>query len=474
MAVDATSPEPLAPGSVTVIDVASRRVDTVVAVGSGPGQPLVSGGKVYVPNMFDDTVSVISTVTNTLIKTIHVPVGTNGALSVDKSRIYYPFNRPQENGLAIISVANDTVLGKIKTTYPPSLTVFAPNGKTAYVVDQEVGRYVNGRYEPGAYFVAKVDLVNNTATPLGTGYSGRGRPTLQISPDGSRLYIVGDFAVVLALPSHKVLTSTLMSRSIDSFQMEPHGTKGYGTPIDGDVAVVLHAPVTEHVWKDHNSDAATDVLARDANGALWLYPGNADKNWLRRKQVGSEWNTMNLITTPGDFNGDLNPDVLARDSNGDLWLYPGDGDSNWLPRSKVGVGWNAVTAVVTPGDFNLDGKADVLARDAAGDLWLYPGNGTGGWLARVKIGTGWNEITTILGQGNTSEPGSDILGRDQAGRLWLYQLTTTGQWLDRQLVGIGWNVMTAMLTPGDLDGDDHPDVLARDGSGDLWLYPGTQ
>lgn len=45
-AVDATSPEPPAPGSVTVIDVASRRVDTVVAVGSGPGQPLVAGGSV--------------------------------------------------------------------------------------------------------------------------------------------------------------------------------------------------------------------------------------------------------------------------------------------------------------------------------------------------------------------------------------------------------------------------------------------
>ncbi len=476
-AVDATPSDTLELDSVAVIDVASRSVDAVIPVGWGPGRPLVTGGKVYVPNTYDETVSIINAATNTLIKTMPAPGLQTGPLSVDKSRIYYPSCKeptPQECGLSIISVATDTVLGTIKTTSPPSVPVFAPNGTTAYVVDQEPGRYVNNRYEPGAYFVARVDLVNNTATALKDSYSGRAKPALQISPDGSRLYIVGGYALVLALPSHKIVASTYMAdNQVSSFQLEPRGTKGYGTTIDRG-AVVLHAPVMEHVRKDYNSDGATDVLARDANGVLWLYPGNANKDWLPRKQVGSGWNAMNLITTPGDFNGDGNPDVLARDSIGDLWLYPGDGNSDWLPRSKVGVGWNAMTALVTPGDFNFDGKADALARDAAGDLWLYPGNGAGGWLPRAKLGAGWNEMTTILGPGNTSDPGNDILGRDQAGVLWRYQRTNDGQWLNRGLVGVGWNVMTAMVTPGDLDGDDLPDILARDSAGDLWLYPGIE
>ncbi|MFW0774443.1 hypothetical protein ACLRGI_14885 [Paenarthrobacter nitroguajacolicus] len=38
-----------------------------------------------------------------------------------------------------------------------------------------------------------------------------------------------------------------------------------------------------------------DLLARDAGGALWLYPGNGKSGWLPRGLVGSGWNAMNLI-----------------------------------------------------------------------------------------------------------------------------------------------------------------------------------
>ena len=45
-------------------------------------------------------------------------------------------------------------------------------------------------------------------------------------------------------------------------------------------------------------------------------------------------------------------------------------------------------------------------------------------------------------------------------------------WLPRRQVGSGWWGMNAIVTPGDFNGDSHPDVLARDTSGNLWLYPG--
>lgn len=97
-----------------------------------------------------------------------------------------------------------------------------------------------------------------------------------------------------------------------------------------------------------------------------------------------------------DFNGDRKTDVLAGDAAGALWLYPGDGAGSWLPTLQVGSGWNIMTALIAPGDFNGDGHSDVLARDGAGALWLYPGNGSGGWLARVQVGSGWSGMTARI------------------------------------------------------------------------------
>ena len=97
------------------------------------------------------------------------------------------------------------------------------------------------------------------------------------------------------------------------------------------------------------------------------------------------------------MNSDGAADVLARESaTGVLWLYRGNGAGGWLPRMRVGSGWNVMTAVVSPGDFNGDRRPDLLARDGAGVLWLYPGNGAGGFLSRVQVGPGWNGLAPLF------------------------------------------------------------------------------
>ena len=102
------------------------------------------------------------------------------------------------------------------------------------------------------------------------------------------------------------------------------------------------------------------------------------------------------ILGPGDFSGDGNVDILARDASGYLWLYPGNGAGGWKTRVKAGSGWNGFTSILVPGDFDGDGHVDVMARSSDGALWLYPGNGAGGWKARSKVGSGWNIFSTIL------------------------------------------------------------------------------
>lgn len=232
-------------------------------------------------------------------------------------------------------------------------------------------------------------------------------------------------------------------------------------------------PPVSGLWKDFNSDSKADVIARDSEGTLWIYPGNGSGGFLPRALSGIGWNIMSAIVPTPDFNGDGRSDVLGRDTAGDLWLYPGNGTGGWQPRVKNGQGWNGMSVIFAPGDFNGDGKADVLARDDSGALWLYPGNGAGGFLSRLQVGSAWNVMSFIFSPGDFNGDGmNDVLARESGGYLWLYPGNGSGGWLARQQVGTGWNSMSAILGPGDFSGDGNPDVLARDSAGRLWLYPG--
>lgn len=225
-----------------------------------------------------------------------------------------------------------------------------------------------------------------------------------------------------------------------------------------------------------NTGYNDDLLARDAAGDLWVYPGDGRGDWKPRFKMGQGWNAMTAIIGAGKFQSEFNDDLLARDANGDLWLYPGTGGGSLKPRTQVGTGWNAMTAIMGPGDFDGDYCADVIARDVQGRLWLYPGDHQGGWHPRVQIGEGWNVMTALIGRGDFNEDGKrDVMARDTAGRLWLYPGDGQGGWLPRLQVGEGWNTMTAIIATGRFDGNypGYSQIIARDTNGDLWLYPGV-
>ena len=224
---------------------------------------------------------------------------------------------------------------------------------------------------------------------------------------------------------------------------------------------------------DFNRDGVTDLVARDASGHLWLYPGNGGGGFTSRRQMGVGWNTMTAIVTPGDVTGDRNADIIGRDTTGRLWLYPGNGASSFLAKRQIGSGWNAMTAITNAANLNGTGRPDLLARDATGNLWLYPLTGNAVFAPRSKVGSGWNGYT-ILGPGDVSGDGrADILARDPAGSLWLYRGNGAGRVGGRTLVSTGWAAMTALVTPGNWDRAAGNDLLARDAAWALWLHQGN-
>ncbi|MDR0416460.1 MAG: VCBS repeat-containing protein, partial [Propionibacteriaceae bacterium] len=94
------------------------------------------------------------------------------------------------------------------------------------------------------------------------------------------------------------------------------------------------------------------------------------------------------FTLAADMTGDGRGEILAVDAAGALWLYPGRANGGVSAPIRIGWGWQGIR-VYGPGDLDSDGKADLLAIRSNGTLWLYPGLGGGKVGQAVKVGQGW-------------------------------------------------------------------------------------
>ncbi|MFJ9589240.1 trypsin-like serine protease [Streptomyces acidicola] len=151
---------------------------------------------------------------------------------------------------------------------------------------------------------------------------------------------------------------------------------------------------------DLTGDALPDLVALDADGSVYLYPGKGNGQFNSKiKVVSGAWKGMKLMGR-GDLTGDGKADLLVRYPDGTLYLYPGTGKASapWSSRVKARTGWN-FTSYITNGDVNGDGIADVMARDSGGTLWLYRGTGKASsdlFSSRISLGTGFNQYNLMF------------------------------------------------------------------------------
>ncbi|WP_234386578.1 FG-GAP repeat domain-containing protein [Streptomyces sp. ERV7] len=96
---------------------------------------------------------------------------------------------------------------------------------------------------------------------------------------------------------------------------------------------------------DLTGDGKADIVARGGDGTLWLYKGtgNYKAPFEGRTKIGGGWNTYNALVSSGDVDLDGTTDLLGRDAAGALYLYKGTGSAAapYKPRVKIGNGgWN--------------------------------------------------------------------------------------------------------------------------------------
>jgi hypothetical protein len=128
-------------------------------------------------------------------------------------------------------------------------------------------------------------------------------------------------------------------------------------------------------------------------------------------------------------------------------------------------------------DWSGDGNPDLVAVNSDGALLMYRTHGAGVFAAGggVQIGSGWSGFTAVFTPGDWNGDGHpDVLARQSDGTLLLYRGDGDGGWItgNGEPIGSGWSGFTALLAPGDFTGGGKPDLLARASDGTLYLYRG--
>ncbi|WP_203986125.1 beta-propeller fold lactonase family protein [Sphaerisporangium rufum] len=164
--------------TVSVIDTATNTVIRTVAVGDGPWGVAFSpdGTRAYVTNSGSATVSVIETVAHTVVGTIALPAGSaphGVVVRPDGNRVYVA-GRDSDRVYAI-DPATGAVAGSVAVGALPWGLAITPDGARLYVGQEGVNH---------------VTVINTaTETVSGTLSAGNVPWTVALSPNGSRLYV---------------------------------------------------------------------------------------------------------------------------------------------------------------------------------------------------------------------------------------------------------------------------------------------
>ncbi|MFE9801064.1 FG-GAP repeat domain-containing protein [Streptomyces goshikiensis] len=247
---------------------------------------------------------------------------------------------------------------------------------------------------------------------------------------------------------------------------------------------------------DVNSDGRPDMFAVDASSNLTLYGGTGNGALAPRILLteNGSWSGA-LLTHRGDWTEDFYEDLVARKADGTLWLYPNSGQGEFTedtrqriqffkdPDTGLELDPATIKQIVSVGDLTPDGEShhpDFVA--VIGDqLWFLPGYSSGNIQVGYQIGTsGWG-VMEIGTSGDVDGDGFlDLIARSTAsGELRVYHGKSRGDadgdgvpdgGTDPASLGVGsnktvyatgWTTAARPLitATGDSNGD---------GIGDLW------
>ncbi|MEU6227045.1 trypsin-like serine protease [Streptomyces sp. NPDC047042] len=229
---------------------------------------------------------------------------------------------------------------------------------------------------------------------------------------------------------------------------------------------------------DVTRDGKADILARTPAGRSYLY---ASTGTGYKSRVAAPISLSNYDTVvQDDFDRDGHQDfVLRAKGTGNVFLARRSVNSATYKYTRIGSHWGGVKAIVSRSSLGYaDSLPHLLVEDSSGRLWSYGILWNGSFQKPTPLHGNWQRYNAVVGRGDfTGDTKGDVLARDaRTGNLYLLPGTIanpTIPYLPPLLISGGWNRYDKLISPGDYDGDGHPDLLARVPSGSLYLFRGT-
>ena len=243
---------PNSDGVVMIIDTATDTIVGSVNLGGGPGGVSVhpDGSRVYVKNVYLDSVAVIDTSDNSVITNVTVGTGPSDiAVLPDGSRIYIALY--DLDIVAVIDSSNNGLLTSIAVGDGPFGIDTSPDNSRVYIAN----RFSNT--------VSVIDSKTNTVIsdiPIGDGDGG-----IAVHPDGSRVYVTSfniDQISVIDAETNTVI-NTMSSEGAFGVAITPDGSRLYVTNFSVD---------TIEVYDTATNTIITTVSVGDAPYGLDITP----------------------------------------------------------------------------------------------------------------------------------------------------------------------------------------------------------
>jgi gliding motility-associated-like protein len=203
-------------GTVSVINAITNQVISTVAVGVKPDGIAISpdGSLVYVANPGSQTVSVISTATNTVSATINLSGYDDLDVSVSQDGKWIYVTVPDQNTIIIVNAATNSIASKMNVGSGGVLTVCtSPTGNRVYVT---------GGSNNDLLVINSTNNVLIANISLG-GYAG----DAAISPDGSRVYVASSNEIYVVNTITDAVVATIPVASSEGISVSPDGSSIY-------------------------------------------------------------------------------------------------------------------------------------------------------------------------------------------------------------------------------------------------------
>jgi YVTN family beta-propeller protein len=400
----------------------------------------------YITNQGDNTVSVITTATNTVTTTIkdprfNTPVGV--AASPDQNRVYVANNG--SSTVSVISTATNMVIATIPVGNGPVGVAVSPDGKTVYVANA------------GSNSVSVITTANNTVTTIGVGTFPYG---VAVSADGSTVYVAnaGSNSVSVIATANNTVTTIGVGSDPRGVVVTPDGSKVYVANFGSNSVSVIPATGPVSTINDSSFNAPLGVAVTPDGSKVYV------TNFFG--------NTVSVITTATDT---VTPVVSSSSCAGAIPVgsFPvgvsisPDGRTVYVANegnavadgtvSVIATATNAVTAQITVGH-----QAVALGVFISPEVVPVPASGTtcngvysGTFTGNIVVSAGQNctfiDGGTVIGNvtvkpgGNFSSSGTKIQGTLTISGMWS-QLQNTQISGDLQIVGSPASATTSVPT----------------------------